>query len=36
VLHERLGMIRYQPIVLGTPDEGTMYSPNGGLLLPSL
>jgi hypothetical protein len=36
VMHERLGLIRYQPIVLGTPDEGTLYSPNAGLILPNL
>ena len=28
------GLIRYQPIVLGTPDEGSIYSPNGGLVMP--
>lgn len=36
VFHERYGLLRYQPIVIGTPDEGTIYQPNGGLLLPSL
>jgi hypothetical protein len=34
VFHERHGLIRYQPIALGTPDEGTIYEPRGGLILP--
>lgn len=36
VLHERLGLLREQPIVLGTPDEGSIYAPNGGLILPDI
>lgn len=36
VFGERIGLIRYQPIVLGTPDEGTIYAPRGGLILPNL
>jgi hypothetical protein len=36
VLHERLGLLRYQPIVVGTPEEGTLYAPNAGLILPSI
>jgi hypothetical protein len=35
VLHERLGLLREQPIVVGRPDEGSIYSPAGGLILPS-
>lgn len=36
VFGERLGLIRYQPIVLGVPEEGTIYTPTGGLILPTL
>jgi len=34
VIHERHGLLREQPIVVGRPDEGSIYSPNGGLILP--
>jgi hypothetical protein len=34
VVGERLGLIRYQPIVVGTPDEGTIYDPKAGIILP--
>lgn len=34
VFHERHGLLREQPIVVGRPDEGSIYSPNGGLILP--
>jgi hypothetical protein len=34
VLGERLGLIRYQPIVLGVPEEGSIYDPKSGLILP--
>lgn len=36
VFHERYGMLRYHPIVMGSPDEGSIYQPNGGLILPQL
>lgn len=36
VLHERLGLLRWHPIVLGRADEGTIYSPTSGSILPSL
>lgn len=35
VMHERLGMLRWHPIVLGTPDEGTIYDGSRDLLLPT-
>lgn len=35
VLHERLGLLREQPIVVGSEDEGSIYTPNGGLILPN-
>lgn len=34
VIHERHGLLREQPIVVGRPDEGSIYQPNGGLILP--
>jgi hypothetical protein len=34
VIHERHGLLREQPIIVGRPDEGSIYSPNGGLILP--
>ncbi len=36
VFHERIGMLRWHKIVVGTPDEGSIYSPTGGLILPHL
>lgn len=36
VFHERLGLLRWHPIVLGRADEGTIYTPTGGPILPTL
>lgn len=35
VFHERYGLLRWHPIVIGAPEEGTIYAPNGGLIFPS-
>jgi hypothetical protein len=35
VVHERLGILRWHPIVLGTPDEGTIYDGSRNLILPT-
>lgn len=35
VVHERMGVLRWHPIVLGTPDEGTMYDGSRNLILPA-
>lgn len=35
VIHERLGLLRWHPIVVGAPEEGSIYSPTAGLILPS-
>lgn len=34
VFHERYGVLRWHPIVIGTPDEGSIYEPTAGLILP--
>jgi hypothetical protein len=36
VLHEKLGLLREQPIIVGREGEGSIYSPNGGLILPNM
>ncbi|MDO9296851.1 hypothetical protein [Bradyrhizobium sp.] len=36
VFHERYGLLRWLPLVLGVPDEGSIYEPRGGLILPDL
>jgi len=35
VFHERLGMLRWHPIVLGAKDEGTIYDGSHAMILPS-
>ncbi len=34
VIHERMGLIRWHPINLGTPEEGSIYEPRGGIVVP--
>lgn len=34
VFHERIGLLRWHPIVMGTPDEGSIYAPTSGLIFP--
>lgn len=34
VVHERMGVIRHHVIGLGTPGEGTIYEPRGGVIAP--
>lgn len=36
VFHERLGVLRWHPIHVGDPSEGSIYQPNGGLILPTV
>ncbi|WP_454626992.1 hypothetical protein [Bradyrhizobium cenepequi] len=36
VFHERLGVIRWHPIAMGAPEEGSLYQPGGGLVMPDL
>ena len=36
VFHEKLGLLREQPIIVGREGEGSIYSPNGGLILPNM
>jgi hypothetical protein len=36
VFHERIGVIRWHPIAMGTESEGSMYQPTAGLILPSM
>jgi hypothetical protein len=36
VFHERIGVIRWHPIAMGSPDEGSIYQPTAGLILPSM
>lgn len=35
VVHERIGILRWHPIVLGTPDEGSIYDGSRNLILPA-
>lgn len=34
VFHERIGLLRWHPIVMGVPEEGSIYASTGGLILP--
>lgn len=36
VFHERIGMLRWHPIAMGDPSEGSIYQPTAGLILPSM
>lgn len=36
VFHERIGLLRWHPIVMGVPDEGSIYAPTAGLILPEV
>jgi hypothetical protein len=36
VFHERIGVIRWHPIAMGEPSEGSIYQPTAGLILPSM
>ncbi|MGZ5836366.1 MAG: hypothetical protein ACXWJ5_09200 [Xanthobacteraceae bacterium] len=36
VIHERLGLLRWHPIVIGAPEEGSIYAPTAGLILPGI
>jgi hypothetical protein len=36
VFHERIGVLRWHPISMGDPSEGSIYQPNAGLILPNL
>lgn len=36
VFHERIGVIRWHPIAMGVPSEGTIYEPTAGLIMPSI
>jgi hypothetical protein len=36
VFHERIGFLRYHPIAMGDPSEGSIYQPAGGLIFPEM
>lgn len=36
VFHERIGFLRWHPIAMGAPEEGSIYQPTAGLIMPSL
>jgi hypothetical protein len=36
VFHERIGLIRWHPIAMGDPSEGSIYQPTAGLIMPSI
>lgn len=36
VWHERIGFLRWHKVGMGAPDEGSIYQPGGGLILPDL
>lgn len=36
VFHERLGFLRWHPIAMGDPSEGSIYQPTAGLILPNM
>lgn len=36
VFHERFGVLRWHPIVIGSPGEGSIYEPTAGLILPEV
>lgn len=36
VFHERIGFLRWHPIAMGDPSEGSIYQPTAGLILPSI
>jgi hypothetical protein len=36
VFHERKGLLRWLPIEIGTPDEGTIYDGSNSMILPTL
>lgn len=35
VFHERFGVLRWHPIIMGVPGEGSIYEPTAGLIMPS-
>ncbi len=35
VFHERIGILRWHPIAMGHPSEGSIYNPTGGIILPN-
>lgn len=36
VFHERIGVLRWHPIHMGDPSEGSIYQPTAGLILPGM
>lgn len=36
VFHERIGFLRWHPISMGAPEEGSIYQPTAGLIMPSM
>lgn len=36
VFHERIGFLRWHPIAMGAPNEGSIYQPTAGLILPNM
>jgi len=36
VFHERLGVLRWHPIAMGDADEGSIYQPTAGVILPNM
>ena len=36
VFHERIGFLRWHPIAMGEPSEGSIYQPTAGLIMPNL
>ena len=34
IFHERIGVLRWHPIAMGDPSEGTIYEPSAGLIMP--
>ena len=35
VFHERIGLLRWHPIAMGDPSEGSIYEPTAGLIMPN-
>lgn len=36
VFHERFGVLRWHPIGVGVPEEGSIYAPTAGLIMPEM